>query len=233
MQIRDHVAEFTHETKSSTPTPKKATATTPSSSMTAQNGSPSYQSRLPFQSTAPNAMNAFTAAGKTVECVRILHTDTQQPESGSRRVRFIQSFRLSLLSQTSNVCSALLRNLVLHTDIKTEKKEPFELSVVLSAETIEDLKANESNRVMLYCAVDNGLNMYAASEIAFPPAVELRINEGPVKANLRGLKNKPGTTRPVDITKSLRIMAGYHNRISIGVFPPHTVGHEKPCSGLN
>jgi E3 SUMO-protein ligase PIAS1 len=42
------------------------------------------------------------------------------------------------------------------------------------------------------------------------------VNGGDIKANLRGLKNKPGSTRPVDITDSLRLRpASYGNNIEL------------------
>lgn len=58
-----------------------------------------------------------------------------------------------------------------------------------------------SMRVMVFCAAANtGLQ-----DIAFPHQAELKVNGGEIKANLRGLKNKPGSTRPVDITDQLRL----------------------------
>lgn len=52
-------------------------------------------------------------------------------------------------------------------------------------------------------------------DIAFPHQIELRVNQDEVKANLRGLKNKPGSTRPADITTLLRKRAGYENHLQI------------------
>ncbi|KAK3944309.1 PINIT domain-containing protein [Diplogelasinospora grovesii] len=56
-------------------------------------------------------------------------------------------------------------------------------------------------RVMVFCAAGNT----GTQDIAFPHQSELKVNGGDVKANLRGLKNKPGSTRPVDITDALRL----------------------------
>jgi E3 SUMO-protein ligase PIAS1 len=66
---------------------------------------------------------------------------------------------------------------------------------------------------MVYCAADNGLNQFTNSDVAFPHQVELKVNLDEVKTNLRGLKNKPGTTRPADITKYIRKKPGYPNHI--------------------
>ena len=58
-----------------------------------------------------------------------------------------------------------------------------------------------SYRVMVFCAADTS----SVQHIAFPHQSELKVNGGDLKANLRGLKNKPGSTRPVDITSQLRL----------------------------
>jgi hypothetical protein len=64
-------------------------------------------------------------------------------------------------------------------------------------------------RVMVFCAAD-GIGL---QDIAFPHQAELKVNGGEIKANLRGLKNKPGSTRPVDITEALRLRPQYGNSI--------------------
>src|SRR4051812_20332849 len=58
-----------------------------------------------------------------------------------------------------------------------------------------------SLRVMVFCAAEG----HGRQDIAFPHQSEIKVNGGDLKANLRGLKNKPGSTRPVDITKELRL----------------------------
>lgn len=67
-----------------------------------------------------------------------------------------------------------------------------------------------SMRVMAFCAAANT----GVQDICFPYQSELKVNGGEVKANLRGLKNKPGSTRPVDITDLLRFKpATYANNV--------------------
>ncbi|KAH8196613.1 hypothetical protein TruAng_009207 [Truncatella angustata] len=69
---------------------------------------------------------------------------------------------------------------------------------------------DKSLRVMVFCAADN----QGVQDIAFPYQSELKVNGGEMKANLRGLKGKPGSTRPVDITDSLRLdKVAYGNNI--------------------
>lgn len=63
---------------------------------------------------------------------------------------------------------------------------------------------------MVFCAGGNT----GTQDIAFPHQSELKVNGGDIKANLRGLKNKIGSTRPVDITDSLRLRpANYTNTV--------------------
>ncbi|KAI5457881.1 PINIT domain-containing protein [Mariannaea sp. PMI_226] len=69
---------------------------------------------------------------------------------------------------------------------------------------------DSSYRVMVFCAGDNSPGMH---NISFPHQSEIRVNGTDIKANLRGLKNKPGSTRPVDITSALRIRGAYPNTL--------------------
>ena len=66
-----------------------------------------------------------------------------------------------------------------------------------------------SFRVMVFCAGDCA----GPQDIAFPYQSELKVNGGDMKANLRGLKGKPGSTRPVDITSALRLKSSYSNTV--------------------
>ena len=56
-------------------------------------------------------------------------------------------------------------------------------------------------RIMVFCAADT----QGPQDVAFPHQSEIKVNGGEIRANLRGLKGKAGSTRPVDITDSLRL----------------------------
>lgn len=76
--------------------------------------------------------------------------------------------------------------------------------------SLVNLTDDKSYRVMMFCAADRD----NVQDIAFPHQSEFKVNGGEIKANLRGLKGKPGTTRPVDITGALRLKpATYNNSI--------------------
>jgi E3 SUMO-protein ligase PIAS1 len=77
-----------------------------------------------------------------------------------------------------------------------------------------------SYRVMLFGSTENS----GVQDIAFPHQSELKINGGEFKANLRGLKNKPGSTRPVDITSALRLKSSYTNNIEFTYALTNKVG---------
>ncbi|KAF4213231.1 hypothetical protein CNMCM8980_002395 [Aspergillus fumigatiaffinis] len=93
--------------------------------------------------------------------------------------------------------------------IREQTRDNVELKVVLTPTVASRLQADPNLRVMIYCAADSGLNQYTKSDIAFPHQVELKANLDEVKANLKGLKNKPGTTRPADVTNYIRKKPGF------------------------
>ena len=70
--------------------------------------------------------------------------------------------------------------------------------------------SEKSMRIMVFCAAE----MQGLQDIAFPHQSEIKVNNEEVRANLRGLKGKPGSTRPVDITGYLRLkQSNYENNI--------------------
>lgn len=76
-----------------------------------------------------------------------------------------------------------------------------------------NLDADKSLRIMAFSVSDVN---HVRQDIAFPHQSEIKVNGGDVKANLRGLKNKPGSTRPVDLTSHLRLKpATYPNRVEL------------------
>lgn len=98
--------------------------------------------------------------------------------------------------------------------VRENTRDQIEIKLNLSAELVSQLSHEPNLRVMIYCAADTNLNTYF-SEIAFPHQVELKVNLDDVKANLRGLKNRPGSTRPADITDQLRKKSGYVNTVTM------------------
>ena len=70
----------------------------------------------------------------------------------------------------------------------------------------------------MVCCASEAIGPFSrdSADIAFPHNVELKCNGDEIKANLRGLKNRPGSTRPVDITSMLRMKpANYPNSVEM------------------
>ncbi|CAI7628980.1 unnamed protein product [Penicillium glandicola] len=102
---------------------------------------------------------------------------------------------------------------VVECKVREQTRDSVELKVMLSQQVACRLQADSNLRVMVYCAGDSGLTQYTKSDIAFPHQVELKVNLDEVKANLRGLKNRPGTTQPADVTNWIRKKPNYPNNI--------------------
>lgn len=62
------------------------------------------------------------------------------------------------------------------------------------------MRNDTSMRILLYCAAKNDTAAGIPADVSFPQQLEVKVNEQEVKANFKGLKNKPGSTRPADIT---------------------------------
>ena len=101
---------------------------------------------------------------------------------------------------------------MLTSEARETTRDTARVNLVLSQDVVNELVRPDSNaRVMVFCAAEG-----KPAEIAFPHQVELKCNDNEIKANLRGLKNKPGSTLPVDITTYLRKKsAGLQNSIEM------------------
>lgn len=98
-----------------------------------------------------------------------------------------------------------------------QNRHTVNVTVTLSQETCDRLKGDSTLRLMLYCSTSSAtLDMYTPwVEIAFPNQLEVRVNGDEVKSNFKGLKNKPGTTKPADITDYVRKAPEYKNMMNV------------------
>ncbi|KAL5535410.1 PLI1 [Sanghuangporus sanghuang] len=94
----------------------------------------------------------------------------------------------------------------------------------LSQEHINKLSMPSSRyQLRLYCTTNTfyspSLSGFRSSTslcpIEFPVTCEVRVNNAPLTANLKGIKKKPGTAPPADISKLARMAPGHQNRIEI------------------
>ena len=119
------------------------------------------------------------------------------------------------LRSRSSVAHGLLTYAINHkVPARDQTRDTVDLIINLRAETAERLGTDRSIRAMIYSASEP-MSPFSEVEIEFPYQLEIRINQDEVQANFRGLKNKPGTTRPVDITTMLRHKHGYDNHMVV------------------
>ena len=109
--------------------------------------------------------------------------------------------------------------------VREHTRDNLDINIELSPVLISRLATDSNTKVMVYCASEP-IHPYTTADIAFPNQMEIKVNGDEVKANLRGLKNKPGTTRPADITKMLRTKpANYKNTMHVVYALTNKVSH--------
>ena len=103
---------------------------------------------------------------------------------------------------------------IVECKIRETTRDTARIPLILPADVSERLQRDENTRVMVFCATENPTGM--RSNINFPHQVELKCNGQEVKGNLRGLKNKPGSTKPADVTPYLtKRQLGFVNNIEL------------------
>lgn len=88
-------------------------------------------------------------------------------------------------------------------------------TIDLKSEVCDRFKADSSLRILLFSAQEQPLANFTRQDVSFPSQIEVRVNGDEVKANYKGLKNKPGSTRPADLTSFVRKTPNYKNTLSI------------------
>ncbi|KAI1807931.1 zf-MIZ-domain-containing protein [Daldinia bambusicola] len=87
------------------------------------------------------------------------------------------------------------------------------ITITLKAGDYPDITrcaTHSPTKLMVFCGSEN----MGLQDIQFPHQSEIKVNDDDVKHNLRGLKNKPGSTHPVDITPFLRLkQTHYTNKV--------------------
>ncbi|KAK4197452.1 putative E3 SUMO-protein ligase [Triangularia verruculosa] len=107
-------------------------------------------------------------------------------------------------------------------ELRHQLGKPREMDIMATHRNTEKIEVRASDlqmclsdpsiKVLVFCATGTT----PVQDIAFPYQCELKVNGDEVKANLRGLKNKPGSTKPVDVTSMLRLRPpNYLNRIEV------------------
>jgi len=71
-----------------------------------------------------------------------------------------------------------------------------------------------AHRLVVFCTLTERIN-FGNCVVEFPSHAEIRCNGKVVPANLRGIKNKPGTINPPDITPQIIFMPSVTNKVDI------------------
>ena len=97
-------------------------------------------------------------------------------------------------------------------------KDHIDFKIKLRPDVTEKFSPNnparEDTRIMIFCATEP-LSHFTKVDITFPNQIEIKVNGAEVRANLRGLKNRPGSTRPADITDLIRKTSNYENSMTV------------------
>lgn len=91
------------------------------------------------------------------------------------------------------------------------------MTLSLSQATVDKLRTDNALRLMIFCAAERKPgDPPGPVNMALPHQLELKVNGEELKGYSKGLKNKPGTTKPIDITAFVRTkLAGYKNQIVV------------------
>lgn len=96
-----------------------------------------------------------------------------------------------------------------------QNRNTVKATINLSTEQCQRI-ASEGMRLLLFCGLSQGMNPYHGVDVAFPNQIEIKVNGDDIKANFKGLKNKPGSTKPVDVTEKFRTRPPrYDNQVSL------------------
>lgn len=101
------------------------------------------------------------------------------------------------------------------------------MKIPISTEVADKLIKDPSIKVMLYCT--SQLVGTAATfplpkaDIVFPRQIEIKINGIELKADLKGIDTKSGSTKPADITSLIIKRSDYPgNFLNVSSYPPNS-----------
>jgi len=79
---------------------------------------------------------------------------------------------------------------------------------------LQPKSAQNPHRLVLFSTQTDRIH-FGSCVIEFPAHAEIRCNGTVVTANLRGIKNKPGTVNPPDLTAQSILMQGVTNKVDV------------------
>lgn len=112
---------------------------------------------------------------------------------------------------------------------REQTRDTARITINLDDETASRMVKDPNMRAFVFCAAESYDSAWKPVDIAFPTHAELKVNQEEVKVNLKGLKNKPGSTRPVDITSFIRRKSGFPNTVELVYALTNKVRLLPPC----
>ncbi|PHH80004.1 hypothetical protein CDD80_3133 [Ophiocordyceps camponoti-rufipedis] len=216
-QVRQSIINAIAQRGSPAKMPARHTNSTPSHSSLATQYSPTASSYSP--GTISYQQQGYNVAASTTPN-RHLPMPQYPTSTMSSTLTFRPSpfYRIEDHVSTLRVCEVM-------TAHRHSISIPLELN---ECPALQRCLGDRSYRVMIFCSSE----ATGVQNITFPYQSELKVNGSDIKANMRGLKNKPGSTRPVDITNALRLRPGHVNNIEFTYALTNKVGHSISSSVL-
>ena len=81
-----------------------------------------------------------------------------------------------------------------------QNRHTVRASLTIKPHIAEQFRKGENLKILLYCGEYASILSPQQAHVSFPNQVELKVNDHEIKSNFKGLKNKPGSTKPADIT---------------------------------
>ncbi|KAK9250300.1 PINIT domain-containing protein [Lipomyces tetrasporus] len=145
----------------------------------------------PVWNSPPAATGVSAYAGTAAATNRMapaMANGTIAGTGGAEPMVFKSSPFFVLLAQLYNPC---------YCGAIPEHRSSFNMSFRFTQSQLDKMK-DSTYRVYLLSALSE--DAYRQATIQFPQSMEIRVNGKVVQVNLRGLKNKPGTAKPADLT---------------------------------
>jgi E3 SUMO-protein ligase PIAS1 len=96
-----------------------------------------------------------------------------------------------------------------------QNRHTVRASLTIKPHIAEQFRKDPQYKILLYCGEYQSISPYSQAHVSFPNQIELKVNDIEVKSNFKGLKNKPGSTKPADITNSIKKFQGQPNTIHL------------------
>ncbi|KAK9320233.1 PINIT domain-containing protein [Lipomyces orientalis] len=145
----------------------------------------------PVWNSPPAGTGVSAYAGTAAAAHRVapaMVSGTIAGTGGAEPMVFKSSPFFVLLAQLYNPC---------YCGAIPEHRSSFTMSFRFTQSQLDKMK-DSTYRVYLLSALSE--DAYRQATIQFPQSMEIRVNGKVVQVNLRGLKNKPGTAKPADLT---------------------------------